>query len=91
MTESTMKPHEFKEARHKLGLSLNQMADMLGLQSNHVRRLEFPEESNQRRPVMEQTRRLLQAYLEGYRPPDWPTESRRPGRPKLQETAVAGQ
>lgn len=86
-----MKPHEFKEARRKLGLSLDQMADMLGLQANHVRRLEFPEDSNQRRPVMEQTRRLLHAYLDGYRPPDWPTESRRPGRPRQPDAAATEQ
>ena len=84
-----MTSREFKEARQTLGLSLVQMAEMLGLQPNHVRRLEFPEDSNQRRPVMEQTRRLVQAYLDGYRPPDWPTESRRPGRPKSQGATAA--
>ena len=73
-----MQPDEFKGARERLGLSLSQMADMLGLSVEQVRRMEFPEGASQRRPVMDQTRRLLQAYLDGYRPPDWPTESRRP-------------
>jgi transcriptional regulator with XRE-family HTH domain len=81
MPESAMKPSEFKEARHQLGLSVNQIANMLGLDADHVRRMEFPEESKQRRPVMENTRRLLQAYLDGYRPPDWPKEHRLPRRP----------
>lgn len=79
MAESSMTPDEFKEARERLGLSLSEMADMLGLSVEQVRRMEFSETANQRRPVMEQTRRLLEAYLSGYRPTDWPVKARRAG------------
>lgn len=68
-----MTPAEFKEARRALGLSVAQMADMLGVTSVQVRRMELREDAGVHRPVMPTTARLVRAYLDGYRPRDWPT------------------
>ncbi len=66
--------HEaFKRARRKLGLSVNQMADMLGVQPLQVRRMELSPDKSSHRDVQGPVRRLVTAYLEGYRPKDWPT------------------
>lgn len=66
-----MTPIELKEARQKLGLTLSQCANLLGYNGNHanqqVRRMESGE-----RPILEAQTRLMKAYLEGYRPADWP-------------------
>lgn len=67
-----MTPAELKEARHKLGLTLEQMAAMLGYGGKNLRAMGFDLESG-RKPVREPQRRLVAAYLSGYRPEDWPT------------------
>jgi ribosome-binding protein aMBF1 (putative translation factor) len=68
-----MTPAEFKEARHSLGLSVSQMAHMLGIQPLHIRRMETePIHPTTHRPVRPTVERLMRAYLAGYRPDDWP-------------------
>ena len=66
-----MTPTELREARHKLGLTLSQMAAMLGYDGAHaaqqIRKMEAGE-----RTIREPQRRLMVAYLSGYRPNDWP-------------------
>ena len=66
-----MTPHQVREARHSLGLELSEMALMLGYfgaqMKSQMRDLETG-----RRELREPQRRLIQAYLEGYRPEDWP-------------------
>jgi len=66
-----MTPSELKQARLKLGLSLSKMAAMLGYEGQHaaqqMRKMETGERS-----IREPQRRLMEAYLKGYRPPDWP-------------------
>ena len=48
-----MTPTEFKEARQTLGLSLAEMARLLGYSDRHqVRRMELPPEDATHRPVM---------------------------------------
>jgi DNA-binding transcriptional regulator YiaG len=64
---------DFKEVQRKLGLSVSQMALMLGVTDIQVRRMGTAPELGSHRPVNGATQRLLQAYLEGYRPKDWPT------------------
>lgn len=68
-----MTPTEFREARHKLGLTLSQMARMLGYTGAHdmqqIRRMESGE-----RNIREAQARLVRAYLSGYRPNDWPVD-----------------
>lgn len=65
--------HELHEARHKLGLSLEEMAEMLGYLGAQRRQMMWDLE-NGRRTIREPQQRLVRAYLEGYRPKDWPVE-----------------
>ena len=63
---------EFKQNRQALGLSVNQMALVLGCSAVHIRRMETDPSVESARPVNPQAERLMKAYLEGYRPNDWP-------------------
>jgi hypothetical protein len=67
-----MTPEQLKEARLKLGLSVTQLADMLGVTDQHARRLTITPGKGSHRPINRTVERLLQAYLDGYRPADWP-------------------
>jgi transcriptional regulator with XRE-family HTH domain len=67
-----MSPKQIEAARKTLGLTLSQMADMLGYEGAQRRQQANDLESG-RRPVREPQRRLVEAYLAGYRPDDWPT------------------
>ena len=66
-----MKARQIQEARRKLGLTLEQMATLLGYQGVERRQQANDLESG-RRTIREPQRRLVEAYLEGYRPRDWP-------------------
>lgn len=68
-----MTGNELKAARLRLGLTLEQLADLLGYQGEHRRQMLYDLET-ERRPIREPQRRLIEAYLEGYRPRDWPME-----------------
>lgn len=68
-----MTPKQFQQARHTLGLSLSSMARMLGYEGQHIRQQMHDLETG-RRPIREPQRRLMQAYLDGYRPEDWPED-----------------
>lgn len=69
-----MIPSELKEARLRLGLTLEQMATLLGYEGEQRRQQAMDLESG-RRTIREPQRRLVEAYLGGYRPPDWPKSS----------------
>lgn len=66
-----MTPADFKSARHTLGLTLSQAARLLGYDGAHamqqVRKMESGE-----RAIRPPQARLMRAYLDGYRPEDWP-------------------
>jgi len=62
---------QLKKARRKLGLTLDQMADMLGYQGKSKRGQMHHLETGER-PIRPAQRRLIDAYLSGYRPDDWP-------------------
>lgn len=66
-----MSPNEIRAARSALGLSLDKLAAMLGyvgpFKKDQMHKLEIG--TRDLRPPQE---RLLRAYLDGYRPPDWP-------------------
>jgi transcriptional regulator with XRE-family HTH domain len=66
-----MTPANLKAARHTLGLSLTQMARLLGYTGTHgaqqVRKME-----SGNRAIREAQALLVQAYLDGYRPDAWP-------------------
>lgn len=66
-----MTPKQFSEARRKLGLTLEQMAAMLGYEGAHVRSQVHRMETGER-AIREPQRRLIEAYMSGYRPDDWP-------------------
>ena len=70
-----MTPKQFQAARHRLGLTLSEMALMLGYQGEHMRQQAHDLETG-RRAIREPQRRLMQAYLSGYRPPDWPCNTK---------------
>ena len=63
-----MTPVEIKQARQTLGLDQVQMAQVLGY-GNKARVSEI---ENGLRFPNESVIRLLRAYLDGYRPADWP-------------------
>jgi transcriptional regulator with XRE-family HTH domain len=66
-------PEQLARARKCLGLSLEQMATMLGYQGTQRRQMQHDLETG-RREIREPQRRLMEAYLAGYRPEDWPAQ-----------------
>jgi len=70
-----MTPAEIKDARHQLGLSVQQLASLLDTDGQTVRRMEQSEAASTFRRPAPRMVRLIQAYLDGYRPSDWPAES----------------
>ena len=72
----TMTHDEIQKARVTLGLSVADMADMLGHSAVHQRRLESAPDVDMHRKANGSCVRLLRAFLDGYRPADWPEQSR---------------
>ena len=67
-----MTPEDIKEARQTLGLTQAQLGDLLDTVQTTVRRMEMdPIRATHRSPAPRMVR-LLRAYLDGYRPADWP-------------------
>ena len=66
-----MTPQQLKKARHKLSLTLEQMAHVLGYEGKHSESQVHHLETG-RRTIRPAQRRLIEAYLSGYRPKDWP-------------------
>jgi DNA-binding transcriptional regulator YiaG len=64
-----MTPAQFKEARHKLGLSASQLGRVLDTDPRTIRRWESDEDP---RPVNPIAARVMAWLLAGYRPPEWP-------------------
>ena len=62
---------EIKEARHALGLSVFDCANLSGIEGPNAQ-TRWREIERGDRFAMPAHRRLLLAYLAGYRPPDWP-------------------
>lgn len=69
-----MTPQQLKIARVKLGLTLEQMAHLLGYEGASAKGQLHHMEAGKRdlRPAQ---RRLVEAYLAGYRPVDWPAQN----------------
>lgn len=65
-----LNPDRLKRAQKLLGLSNPQFAQVMGVQETTVARWRTGGPSNVQVPATAQ--RLLAAYLDGYRPPDWP-------------------
>ena len=65
---------EFREARHKLGLSQYQLGDILNTNPSAIRKWEMhPDKSTSRNPnpVASQVMRWM---LDGFRPPEFPDQ-----------------
>lgn len=75
MRKKIFTPEQFKKSREKLGLTQKSMARMLGFegQDNNLAQSQNHLESGTRR-IREVHRRLMESYVNGYRPPDWPHE-----------------
>jgi len=72
-----MTPTEIKEARQTLGLSVKGLAQMLDTDGSTIRKMETsPDKSTHRKPAPRMMR-LITAYLDGYRPTDWPSPSQK--------------
>jgi transcriptional regulator with XRE-family HTH domain len=69
--ETAMTPNEMKRARAALELTLDQMAEMLGYEGTQRRQQQYDLETG-KRPIRGCQRRLIEAYLAGWRPEDWP-------------------
>ena len=67
-----MTPKELKQARQSLGLSSSQLAALLDTDPQTIRRMEQRETATTFRRPAPRMMRLLRAYLDGYRPHDWP-------------------
>lgn len=67
-----MTPAEIKEARQRLGLSVAQLAQLLDTDPQTIRRMEQSETAATFRKPAPRMVRLIEAYLAGTRPPDWP-------------------
>jgi DNA-binding transcriptional regulator YiaG len=63
-----MNPADFRAAREAWGLHQRELAPLLGL--GHSSRVGDIETG--KAPLSKQVRRLMQAYIDGYRPSDWP-------------------
>lgn len=70
-----MTPAELKEARHTLGLSVADLARLLDTDAQSIRRMEQREDASTFRRPAPRMERLISAYLNGYRPADWPVAS----------------
>lgn len=68
-----MTPDQLARARKRLGLTLEQMATMLGYDGSQAKSQVHHLETG-RREIRPAQRRLIEAYLSGYRPRDWPAE-----------------
>lgn len=68
--DDVLSADEFKEIRHAFGFSQKVMGDMVsaGLQT-------VSEWERGLRPVDPKAARLAIAYMDGYRPKDWPNQS----------------
>lgn len=66
-----MTPHQFKQARHSLGLTLSQMAHILDVDPRTIRKWEA-DHGGSARPPNPIACRVVSWMLDGYRPPEWP-------------------
>ncbi len=63
---------DLREARKSLGLTPQQMADLTEVDVSSVYKWERDPAMKTARPAPVRVARLVQAYLSGFRPADWP-------------------
>jgi predicted transcriptional regulator len=65
-------PEQIRAARQSLNLTQSELGRMLDTDGQTIRRMEGdPSHSTFRKPAV-RMERLIRAYLDGYRPADWP-------------------
>lgn len=67
-------PLEIKGARQKLGLTQPELAALWDTDKDTVRKMEQSPDTKTFRKPAPRMLRLLEAYLSGYRPNDWPSK-----------------
>jgi DNA-binding transcriptional regulator YiaG len=67
-----MNPSEVRDARKALGLTLHEFSIVLDTDVTTTRKMELSYECSQYRKPAPRMVRLIEAYLSGYRPKDWP-------------------
>lgn len=88
--QPTMTNEEFRDAQKRLGLTDSELALVLGISNDqHIRRLKSAPDKGHHKPVQPWHVRLIRAYLDGYRPKDWPATGLRRVRkaPPIDESA----
>ncbi|WP_339112849.1 hypothetical protein [Thioclava sp. GXIMD2076] len=65
---------QFKEAREMLGLSVIEMAEMLDTDEHTISQIESDPGVIQHQALAPRIVRLMNAYIDGHRPDDWPGE-----------------
>lgn len=68
---------QLKEARQKLGLTQKQLADLIESDPLSMRRMEMDPKHSTARKMPPRVWRLICAYLDGWRPADWPETTRK--------------
>ncbi|MEC9434636.1 MAG: antitoxin Xre-like helix-turn-helix domain-containing protein [Pseudomonadota bacterium] len=75
-----MDHEEFRAGRRRLGLTQGQLGALLGIDARTIRRYETdPASEKQSRPPHPAACAALRWLLGGFRPPEWPADTR-PGR-----------
>ena len=67
-----MTPQQIKNARLQLGLSVTEASELFEMTEIDIRRLELNENAKTLRKPPVRFIKLLNAYLSGYRPSNWP-------------------
>lgn len=76
-----MTPEEFKAARRALGLTQSQLARILGITPQTLRKYEMPPTRSTHRSVHPTVARAVNWLCDGFRPPEWPTQRAEQERP----------
>jgi DNA-binding transcriptional regulator YiaG len=69
-----MTPDQIKLARTYLRLSRSQLANMLETDAQTIQRMEMRSDASTARRPAPRMLRLIEAYMGGFRPSDWPTK-----------------
>lgn len=73
LTKEPTTPTEFKQARHELGLTVRELAHILGVNEDRVRKYELePASASTAQRPNPTACRALGWMLGGWRPPEWP-------------------
>ena len=67
-----MTPQQIKTARLQLGLSVKEASELFEMDEGDIKRIERSEKFSTHRKPPVRFIKLLNAYLSGYRPSNWP-------------------